>query len=223
MYVVLVGLILNFNTTFSSILPSGSIDSLDAAFHGTQSQQVALPVSVFLVGYVVGPLIFGPLSEHFGRKAEKPALSWHFGLYTVFTLACSLAPTWSTLLVFRFLVGCRASAPQTITGGMYSDIYPDLLHRGRAVTLLGLTSNVGPLSGPVVAGFLSVGDWRWMFWISLIMAVVTWSLLWFHAWSTLCCPLRLSEAWADLICQKQVITILQPRRDPNLGTALGSI
>ncbi|KAI4220437.1 MAG: hypothetical protein LQ349_008085 [Xanthoria aureola] len=176
MYVVLVGLILNFNTTFSSSLPSGSIDSLDAAFHVTQSQQVALPVAVFLVGYVVGPLIFGPLSEHFGRKA---GLVLAFGLYTVFTLACSLAPTWPTLLVFRFLVGCGASAPQTITGGMYSDIYPDLLHRGRAVTLLGLTSNVGPLIGPVVAGFSSERDWRWMFWISLIMAVVTWPLLWF--------------------------------------------
>lgn len=176
MYVVLVGLILNFNTTFSSSLPSGSIDSLDAAFQVTQSQQVALPVAVFLVGYVVGPLVFGPLSEHFGRKA---GLVLAFGLYTVFTLACSLAPTWPTLLVFRFLVGCGASAPQTITGGMYSDIYPDLLHRGRAVTLLGLTSNVGPLIGPVVAGFSSVRDWRWMFWISLVMAVVTWPLLWF--------------------------------------------
>lgn len=175
-YVVLVGLALNFTTTFSSSLPSGSIDTLNVAFDVTQSQQVALPVAIFLVGYVFGPLMFGPLSEHFGRKA---GLILAPGLYTIFTLACSLAPNWSSLLTFRFLVGDGASAPQTITGGMYSDIYPDLIHRGRAVTLLGLTSNVGPLVGPVVAGFSSTRDWRWMFWISLIMAVVTWPLLLF--------------------------------------------
>lgn len=168
------GLVLNFNTTFSSSLPSGSIDSLNYAFHVTQSQQVALPVAIFLVGYVFGPLIFGPVSEHFGRKT---GLVSAFGLYTLFTLACALATNWTSLLLFRFLVGCGASAPQTVTGGMYSDIYPDLLHRGRAVTMLGLTSNVGPLIGPVVAGFSSTEDWRWMFWISLIMAGVTWPLL----------------------------------------------
>ncbi|KAL8944291.1 MAG: hypothetical protein Q9211_000649 [Gyalolechia sp. 1 TL-2023] len=174
LYVVITGLVLNFNTTLSSSLPSGSIDSLNEAFHVTQRQQEALPVAIFLVGYVVGPLLFGPISEHFGRKA---GLVLAFGLYTLSTLACCVAPTWPSLLFFRFLVGCGASAPQTVTGGMYSDIYPNLLYRGRAVTMLGLTSNVGPLVGPVVAGFSSTRDWRWMFWITLVMAVVAWPLL----------------------------------------------
>lgn len=43
--------------------------------------------------------------------------------------------------------------------------------------VLGLTSNIGPLIGPVIAGFSSVRDWRWMLWISLIMNAIIWPML----------------------------------------------
>lgn len=49
--------------------------------------------------------------------------------------------------------------------------------RGRAVTLLGLTSNVGPLIGPIISGFTSTLDWRWQFWTALIIAAVNWPML----------------------------------------------
>ncbi|MCJ1240806.1 hypothetical protein MMC14_008810, partial [Varicellaria rhodocarpa] len=97
--------------------------------------------------------------------------------YTLFTLACALAPNWPALLLFRFFVGVGASAPQTVTGGMYAEIYPDLIQRGRVVMILGLTSNVGPLIGPVIAGYSSRSNWRWMFWIALIMTAINWPLL----------------------------------------------
>lgn len=92
-------------------------------------------------------------------------------------MACALARTWPALLCFRFLVGVGASAPQAVLGGMFSDLYPDLRPRGTAVMILGLTSNIGPLVGPIIAGFSTVSDWRWMFWISLIMAGANWPLL----------------------------------------------
>lgn len=173
---MLTGLLLNFNTTLSSSLPSGAIDSLNAAFHVTDNHQTSLPVAVFLIGYIFGPLVFGFVSESYGRR--KCFIS-SFALYTIFTMACALAPTWPALLVFRFLVGLGASAPQAVLGGMFSDLYPDLRPRGTAVMFLGLTSNIGPLIGPIIAGFSTVKDWRWMFWISLIMAGANWPLLLF--------------------------------------------
>ena len=140
----------------------------------TNPQQASLPVAVFLIGYIFGPIVFGPLSELFGRWI---CLVSAFTVYTLFTLACALASSWSMLLVFRFLCGVGASAPQTVLGGMFADIYPNLLHRGKAVMLLALISTVGPLVGPIIAGYTSVQDWRWMFWIALILAGVNWPFL----------------------------------------------
>jgi MFS family permease len=95
----------------------------------------------------------------------------------VATLACAIAPSWSTLLFFRFLVGVGASAPQYMLGGMYSDIYPNLLHRGKAMMLAGLMNSFGPLIGPIIAGYTATENWRWMFWIALILGGTNWPML----------------------------------------------
>lgn len=160
------GLLMNFTTTMSSSLPSGATSSLNEAFHVNSNLQSTLPVAVFLIGYIFGPILFSPMSESYGRRI---CFITSFGLYSIFTMACALTTSWPLLLFFRFLVGSGASAPQAVLGGMYSDIYADLLPRGRAVMVLGLTSNIGPLLGPVIAGYSSTRKWQWMFWINLIM------------------------------------------------------
>lgn len=165
---------LNFNTTLSFSLPSGAIDSLNAAFHVIDSYQASLPVAIFLIDYIFGPLIFGFVSEFYGRRT---CFVSSFALYTIFTMACALAPIWPALLIFRFFVKLGASAPQAVLGGMFSDLYLNLRPREIAVMFLGLTSNIESLIGPIIAGFSSVRDWRWMFWISLIMAGANWPLL----------------------------------------------
>ena len=174
LFAVITGLLLNLTTTLSSSMPSGAIDSLDQAFDITSNQQATLPVAIFLVGYIFGPMAFGPMSESLGRRV---CFISAFIIFTLFTLACALTTNWPALLVFRFFVGAGASASQAVLGGMYSDLYPNLVHRGRAVMILGLTSNIGPLVGPIIAGYTSNSNWRWMFWISLVMAGAMWPLL----------------------------------------------
>jgi len=150
------------------------MDALAKHFSVGDPQQISLPVAVFLVGYIFGPIVFGPLSESFGRWIS---LASSFAVYTVFTMACALAPKWPALLIFRFLCGFGASAPQTVLGGMFADIYPDLLPRGKAVMLVALTATVGPLIGPIIAGYTSTDDWKWMFWIALMLASANWPFL----------------------------------------------
>lgn len=169
-------MLLNFNATLASSLPSGAEPALSAHFGVTSELQRPLPVAVFLVGYIVGPLVVAPLSESCGRR---PVFLAAFTVHSIFTLACALAPAWPAFLFFRFMLGCAAAAPQTVSGGLFCDLYPDLGPRGMAVALLGLTSNVGPLVGPMVSGFTSASpaSWRWQFWCALILAAVTWPLL----------------------------------------------
>ena len=73
-----------------------------------------LPTSVFLIGYMLGPLLFAPLSE---TKGRRPVFVYTFTLYTVFTLATCFAPTWTAVVVFRLLTGIFASPPLTVTAG----------------------------------------------------------------------------------------------------------
>ena len=167
-------MLLVFNTTLGSSLPSGATDILQKAFDVPNQQQLTLPVAVFLIGYIFGPIIFGPLSESYGRKV---VLLSSFLIYTLFTLACALAPNWVALLIFRFLVGVGAAAPPTVLGGMIADVYPGTTNRGRAVMLLALMTNLGPLTGPIISGFVSVKGWTWMFWASLILTSTIWPFL----------------------------------------------
>ncbi|MCJ1461433.1 hypothetical protein MMC07_000030 [Pseudocyphellaria aurata] len=163
-----------FNSTFGSALPSGAIVFMIPYFKITNEAQFELPISLFLVGYVLGPLFFAPLSETYGRKS---ILVSSFLLFTLFTLGCAVAPTWPLLLIFRFVAGVSASSPVAILGGLFADIYDDPTARGRANAFCMAATTMGPQLAPVVSGFVSTVSWRWSFWVALIVAGFSLSLL----------------------------------------------
>lgn len=58
-----------------------------------------------------------------------------FLVFTLFTLACAVAPNWPSFLFFRLICGINASSPIAVVGGMYADIYNDPVTRGRALAI----------------------------------------------------------------------------------------
>ena len=72
-----------------------------------------LTISMFVVGYCIGPLVWGPLSEYVGRK---PIFVGTFICYTGFQVGSALAPNTAAVLVFRFLGGTFAAAPLANSG-----------------------------------------------------------------------------------------------------------
>ncbi|KAL9121245.1 MAG: hypothetical protein Q9187_002200 [Circinaria calcarea] len=68
-WVVIVGIIAVINSTWNSALPSGATEPLAKYFNISSQEQLVLPISLYLVGYASGPLLFGPLSEQIGRRA----------------------------------------------------------------------------------------------------------------------------------------------------------
>jgi MFS family permease len=98
-------------------------------FGDVSQEQRVLPISIFLLGYVFGPVIWAPLSEQFGRKYLTTAT---FFVFALFTMACALSPTWSSLLGFRLCCGVFASAPIAVVAGILADIYPEAGVRGKA-------------------------------------------------------------------------------------------
>lgn len=69
---------------------------------------------MYLVGYVLGPFFFAPLSEQFGRRIIVVGT---FLAYTIFTLAICFAPNWAAFIVFRLLTGVFGSTPISVTSG----------------------------------------------------------------------------------------------------------
>jgi len=128
-WITILGILQILNSTLASSMPSGASSGIAEEFGFPISSSIlTLPISLFIVGYIFGPLFFSPLSEFYGRRnwSIYPVI-W----YNVWTLACAVAPNMPALLVFRFLSGLGASAPFSITGGMFADIWKDPIIRGR--------------------------------------------------------------------------------------------
>ncbi|KXH41823.1 major facilitator superfamily transporter [Colletotrichum nymphaeae SA-01] len=168
LHIVVAGFTCTFNGNLGSSMPSGALDAISDQFGVTDRVHLILLNSLFMCGYVLGPLLFGPLSEYIGRR---PVLIGTYCGYIIFMLACSGAPTYPVLLVFRLLCGINAAAPTTVIGGLYADILDNPAVRGNAMALYMTVTTVGPLIGPIVSGFSSPMSWRWPFWIAGILGV----------------------------------------------------
>ncbi|KAK1998820.1 major facilitator superfamily transporter [Colletotrichum falcatum] len=167
LHIVVAGFTCTFNGNLGSSMPSGALDSISENFGVSSRVHLILLNSLFMVGYVLGPLLFGPLSEYIGRR---PVLIGTYLGYLVFMLACSGAPNYPALLIFRLLSGINAAAPTTVIGGLYADILDNPAVRGSAMAVYMSVTSVGPLIGPIISGFSSPVSWRWPFWIAGIMA-----------------------------------------------------
>ncbi|THD00174.1 hypothetical protein EYZ11_000365 [Aspergillus tanneri] len=182
------------NSTIGSSLPSGVIDQISQHFAVTDELQLVLPISCYLMGYVIGPILFGPLSEHLGRKT---VMLEAFIIYILFSMACAVAPTWASFLFFRLICGTVASAPIAIVGGLFADIYSDPEPRGFAMAWFTCATSTGPVLAPVISGFIGQStSWRWVFGVGTFIALATLPLLLFAPESYL--PVILSRKAARL-------------------------
>lgn len=121
-------LLLVLSGGITSSLPSNSVESTMRDYNVKGDMNKVLPTAVFLIGYMVGPIVFSPLSETIGRK---PVLLWTYSLFVLGSLGTALAPDWRSMLVFRWICGTAGSAPQTVVGGVYADLFADPRMRGR--------------------------------------------------------------------------------------------
>lgn len=184
------GLIIAFNSTLGSSLPSGAKSSILHDFElETSTSKFVLLNSLYQVGFAVSPLFFAPLSEHLGRK---PLLAGSFTCYAIWTLCCAVAPSFTALVIFRLLAGLSAAVPNTVVAGLFADIYEGPVARGQAVSAFLVVAACGPLVGPLISGFISIHlGWRWTFWVGTMIAGVGLPLVW-------CLP----ETYATVIGRK---------------------
>jgi MFS family permease len=126
---------------------------------GAGQEVTTVGISLFVVGFAVGPLLWAPLSELFGRQVL------FFGTYaglTAFNAGCAGAQDVATLIVLRFFAGAIGSSPLTNAGGVIADMF-SAAERGLATSLFAAAPFLGPVLGPIIGGFLGEGaGWRWV-------------------------------------------------------------
>ncbi|KAF8638639.1 hypothetical protein AX17_002064 [Amanita inopinata Kibby_2008] len=160
-------LAMTINVTFASSAPTSTVRDIVEEF-GVPMEVSYLITTTFLLGYVFGPLFWGPGSELVGRR---PIFMLTMVSYTLLHLGQALAPNIQTLLITRFLGGFFAVAPLTNCGGVIADIW-SADRRGLATSLFVAGVFLGPVAGPVVSGYMVENhlSWRWVFWVMMIFA-----------------------------------------------------
>jgi MFS transporter, DHA1 family, multidrug resistance protein len=133
------------------------------------STQAAAVVTAFLLGFALSQIVWGPLSDRFGRK---PVMYAGFAIYIAAAVAAALAPSLWFLLVARFVWGVGTGGPRVVTLSVVRDTY-DGEEMARAMSFIFAVFIVVPVVAPSLgAAILAAAGWRWIFAVCAAIGVV---------------------------------------------------
>lgn len=160
----------------SSIVALG-IHEVAEEFHVAEIV-ATLSITLFVVGYAVGPLFLSPLSEMASIGRNPPYVISLF-IFFILQIPSALVDNFAGLCVLRFLAGFMGSPPLATGGATLADVFSDR-KLGYAMGLYGVALGVAPATAPFIAGFAIMNKgWRWSFWIMLMIAGAALILLFF--------------------------------------------
>ncbi|BFZ62943.1 hypothetical protein YB2330_004055 [Saitoella coloradoensis] len=167
MYVTFYVVLLTLCCSLASSSFSPTFGALSETF-GNSLEVSYLTLSLFVLGFAFGPVIFGPLSELYGRNLGLfPA----FLLFIIFNIPQGAGQNIQTVIIARFIGGVFASAPFSVCAGSLADLW-ESGERGYAFAAFTAGTYLGPLIGPIIGGFIveSYLGWRWTVWVILILS-----------------------------------------------------
>jgi MFS family permease len=137
---------------------------------GMSKTKAGLLNTLTLVASALGSLIFGLLADRYGRKRM---LSLSILTYSLFTFACGFSTSIAVLAVFRFLLGLGMGGEWNSGATLVAETWP-AEWRGRALGIVQSSWAIGYALAAVVAGVvLSHMNWRWVFYVGVLPALVT--------------------------------------------------
>jgi MFS transporter, DHA1 family, multidrug resistance protein len=140
--------------------------------------QVQLTISFYLVGFAVGQIVYGPLSDRHGRK---PILVAALGVFSAASLACAFVWSIELLLIARLFQALGGAGAVVLARAIVRDLYSEA-RAGREFSLMGAVMGLAPIIAPLVGSLLQIAfGWRAifvaLFAIGSAAAAVVWFLL----------------------------------------------
>ena len=162
--------------TLASSIFSPTSTAVGKQFHVGREVTI-LGTSLFVLGYALGPLLFAPMSELYGRRVPIIIAAFGFG---IFNIAVAVAKDYQTLMLCRFFAGVFGSCPLTVVAAVFADMYSNEV-RGVAVACFSATIFIGPFVGPMLGGFITKSylGWRWTAYIPAFMGFASCILAFF--------------------------------------------
>lgn len=141
---------------------------------GASAGEVQMSLTAFFIALGLCQMLYGPLSDRFGRRGPLMA---GLGLFVLGSLGCALAPDAHTLIVMRFIAGVGACAGMVIPRAVVRD-----LHTGAEAARLGamlmLVFSVSPILAPLAGSLVvALAGWRWIFGCIVVLGLLALGLV----------------------------------------------
>jgi len=134
---------------------------------GAPEAQIQLTISVFLAGLCAGMLIYGPLSDRFGRRT---LLLGGISLYLLASIGCTLAAKAEQLVFWRVLQALGGAGASVLARAIVRDLFP-LKDAARVLSLMHLVTMFATLVAPLIGGYLILlAGWRSLFVVLMVFA-----------------------------------------------------
>lgn len=171
---ILAGLAAFGSLSVAMYLPG--LPAMAREFHGSMTG-VQDTVASFSLGLCFGQLIYGPISDRWGRRTP---LLVGIGVFVVATLACTLAADLRSLVALRFVQGLGGCAGVVISRAIVRDRFAPQDAAGVYSALM-LILGVAPILSPLAGGWIIAAfNWRAVFWVLLGFGVLLGTVVWFR-------------------------------------------
>jgi len=154
-----------------------ALGQMSETFNITSENDRQFVISAYMLGFGLAQIVYGPLSDRFGRRA--PLLAG-LAIYTVSAVLAAFAPTFATLLILRMIQGVGAAATRVIATSIVRDLYA-----GRAMaevmSLVFMVFMAVPILAPGLGQIvmLATGNWHsiFLFMAALAVALIVWTVI----------------------------------------------
>jgi DHA1 family bicyclomycin/chloramphenicol resistance-like MFS transporter len=170
--VILIGAVLTMLVAINAVNTDTLAPGIPALrdYFGVSTSKANLVFSAYVLAFGVMQLVYGPLSDRFGRR---PVLLSAMSVYCFSTLLCAIAPTFETLLLARALQGASSSAAPALARAIIRDLYG--VNGSRKVmsyvmSAFGIMAIVAPAIGGILVAWQG---WQASFFFCTIYGIVT--------------------------------------------------
>ncbi len=145
---------------------------------GASAEEILVSITFFMLPFALFNLFSGTVSDVYGRRKM---LTIGFLLYALGCVFCVMSPNLTAFYLSRSVQGVGYAFVNPVLLAVLGDMTPPN-ERGKVMGYFGAFTTAGIATGPMIAGFLTPYDWRWMFVLVAVLAIIV------NFWIRFACP-----------------------------------
>ncbi len=163
---------------------------------GASAEEILVSITFFMLPFALFNLFSGTVSDVYGRRK---ILTLGFLIYVLGCILCVVSPNLSAFYLSRSVQGVGYAFVNPVLLAVLGDMTPPN-ERGKVMGYFGAFTTAGIATGPMIAGFLTPYDWRWMFVLVAVLALIV------NFWIRFACPVSHPDPEAMQHLKSNVMT-----------------